>query len=62
VLGVAPVCTTAFLALQFGQRQKGVPSGVCSKVSMVTSERHFLQMNCCAIGTGKCYAPCLMRQ
>jgi len=62
VLGVAPVCTTAFLALQFGQRQNGTPSWVCSKVSMVTRERHFLQMNCCASGTRKCYAPCLTRQ
>ena len=51
MLGVAPVSTSAFLALQFGQRQKGTPSRVCSKVSMVTRERHFLQMNCCEVGT-----------
>jgi hypothetical protein len=35
---------------------------VCSKVSIVTSERHFLQMNCCASGTRKCYPPRLSRQ
>lgn len=62
VLGVAPVCTTAFLAVQLGQRQKGMPSWVCSKVSIVTRERHFLQMNCCAIGTRKCYPARLARQ
>lgn len=62
VLGVAPVCTTAFFALQLGQRQKGTPSLVCSKVSIVTRDPHFLQMNCCAIGTRKCYAPRRTRQ
>jgi hypothetical protein len=54
-LGVAPVCTTALRALQLGQRQNGTPSGVCSKVSIVTSDRHFLQMNCCEVGTTQCY-------
>jgi hypothetical protein len=39
-----------------------MPSWVCSKVSMVTRERHFLQMNCCAIGTRKCYPARLARQ
>jgi hypothetical protein len=62
VLGVAPVCTTAFLAWQLGQRQKGTPSWVCSKLSIVTRDRHFLQMNCCAIGTAPCYAPGQARQ
>jgi hypothetical protein len=62
VLGVAPVCTTAFFAAQFGQRQKGTPSLVCSNVSMVARDPHFLQMNCWAIGTRKCYAPRANRQ
>jgi hypothetical protein len=53
VLGVAPVCTKAFFAPQLGQRQKGTPSVVWSKVSMVTRDRHFLQMNCCAVGTAR---------
>jgi hypothetical protein len=56
VLGVAPVCTSAFFAAQFGQRQKGTPSLVCSKLSMAARAPHFLQMNCCAIGTAPCYA------
>ena len=53
-LGLAPVSTSAFFAWQLGQRQKGMPSRVCSKLSMVTSERHFLQMNCCEVGTAPC--------
>ena len=53
-LGVAPVSMSAFLAWQLGQRQKGMPSRVCSKVSIATSERHFLQMNCCEVGTPPC--------
>jgi hypothetical protein len=62
VLGVAPVCTRAFFAAQFGQRQKGTPSLVCSKVSMAPRAPHFLQMNCWAIGTAPCYAPPKTRQ
>ena len=56
-LGVAPVSTSAFFALQLGQRQKGTPSRVCSKDPIVTRERHFLQMNCCEVGTAPCYRP-----
>ena len=51
-LAVAPVCTTAFFALQLGQMQNHKPSRVFSKVCTSTSDRHFLQMNCCAVGKG----------
>ena len=54
-LAVMPISTTAFFAPQLGQRQKGVPSWEWLKVSMVTSDRHFLQMNCCEVGTAPCY-------
>jgi hypothetical protein len=54
-LGVTPVSTTAFFAPQLGQRQNGVPSCEWFSSSIVTSDRHFLQMNCCAVGTLKCY-------
>ena len=49
-LGEAPVRTIWFLASHSEQRAKWAPSRVSSNVSTLERLRHFLQMNCWAIG------------